>query len=287
MTSQLKVAGSIVTAIVFSLVFSCRQTNKEPKQKPIARVFDKYLYPADLKNVIPSNISASDSGVLANDYIDKWIRKQLLLRKAELNLTEEEKNVDEQIEDYKTSLLVFKYEQSLIKQKLDTIIRSDEIENYYNENSSNFLLSNNIVKALFLQVPRDAPELWNVRRWCRSNASDDLRKLEAYAYQHAKKYDYFNDDWVDFKEIEKAIPYRLDNVERYLKYRKNLEFKDSTYYYMISLKDYRITGDIAPLEYVTADIEAIIMNKRRIQMINRLESNIYNDALNRRYFTIY
>lgn len=274
-------------AVFVVLLSTCDNKVKQPEHKPVARAFDKYLYPSDLKDVIPANISASDSIVLANDYIDKWIRKQLLLRKADLNLTEEEKNVDKQIESYKTSLLIFKYEQSLIKQKLDTLIRSSEIEAYYNENPSNFLLNNNIVKAMFLQVPRNSPELWNVRRWMRSESGEDIKKLEAYAYQHAKKYDYFNDDWVDFKEIENAIPEKLNNVERYLKYRKFMEFKDSSDYYMINVKDYRVISDVAPLEYVAADIRAILMNKRRIQLINRLESNIYNDALNRGYFTIY
>ncbi len=256
-------------------------------EKPLAKVFDKYLYPSNLKDIIPSNISPSDSTILVNDYIDKWIRKQLLLRRAELNLTEEEKNVDKQLENYRTSLLIFKYEQSLIKQKLDTIISMEEIEKYYSDNPANFMLNSNIVKAMFLMVPRDAPDLGNLRRWFRYDTDDNLNKLEAYAFQYAEIYNYFNDDWIDFSEIEKKLPFRIDNVQNILKYRKYYEVRDSSFYYLLNIKDYRLLGSVAPLSYVIHDIRTIIMNKRKIQMVKRLESNIYNDALNRGYFTIY
>lgn len=276
----------IIILMIAGISFSCNRRDVID-EKPLVRVFDKYLYPSNLNDIIPANVSPSDSSILVNDYIDKWIRKQLLLRRAEMNLTDEEKNVDKQLENYRTSLLIFKYEQSLIKQKLDTIISMEEIEKYYSENPANFLLNKNIVKAVYLKVPRDAPELWNLRRWYRSDTDDNLKKLEAYAFQYADAYDYFNDDWIDFSEIEKNLPVKIDRPQNLLKYRKYYEVKDSTYYYFLNLKDYRLLGSVAPLSYVIQDIRTIIMNKRKIQLVNRLESNIYNDALNRGYFTIY
>lgn len=275
-----------IVILAAGVLSGCRHT-EVIEEKPVVRVFDKYLYPGNLRENIPANISASDSSILASDYIDKWIRKQLLLRKAEMNLTDEEKNVDKQLENYKSSLLIFKYEQSLIKQKLDTIISFEEIEKYYNENPANFLLNNNIIKATFLKVPRNAPEIWNLRRWLKSDSDEDLKKLESYAFQHAEIYDYFNDDWVEFSEVEKNLPLRIDNPQYLIKYRKNYEVNDSLSYYLLNIKDYRLLGTVAPLSYVMDDIRTIIMNKRKIQLINRLESNIYNDALNRGYFTIY
>ncbi len=276
----------IISLMITGVLLSCKQ-RKVIDEKPLVRVFDKYLYPSNLNDIIPANVSSSDSSILVNDYVDKWIRKQLLLRRAEMSLTDEEKDVDKQLENYRTSLLIFKYEQSLIKQKLDTIISMEEIEKYYSDNPANFLLNRNIVKAVYLKIPRDAPELWNLRRWYRSDTDDNLKKLEAYAFQYAEDYDYFNDDWIDFSEIEKNLPVRIDRPQNFLKYRKYYEVKDSTYYYFLNMKDFRLLGSVAPLSYVIQDIRTIIMNKRKIQLVNRLESNIYNDALNRGYFTIY
>jgi hypothetical protein len=274
--------------IISLLLFThCSGFKRNKKEEPVARVLGKYLYPRDIQDIFPSNISKSDSVIVARDFIEKWIKQQLLLNKAELNLTDAEKNVDKQIENYRTSLLIYKYEQSLIKEKLDTFVNSQEIVDYYNENSSNFLLNANIVKALFLQVPRTSPEIWKARRWYRSDNEEDIKKLEDYCYQYATKYDYFNDNWIYFSEIEKILPIKIDNPESYLKYRKFIEIKDSTYYYFVSIKDYRLVGTVSPLETVRENIRNIIFNKRKISLIKELEFEIYNDALNRNNFTIY
>lgn len=276
----------ILFAVILSFV-TCSDFKRKSGEKPVARAFDKYLYPNDINDIMPANISASDSVLAARDYIEKWIKKQLLLNKAEINLTEEEQNVDKQIENYKTSLLIYKYEQSLIEQKLDTFISFQEIEEYYNENSSNFMLNDNLVKALFLQVPRTSPEIWKIRRWYRSANEEDIKKLENYCYQYATKYDFFDDSWVYFSEIGKSLPIKIDNAEQYLKYRKFIEIKDSTYYYFVNIKDRRLIGTVSPLEIVSKNIRNIILNKRKIRLIKELEANIYNDALNRNNFIIY
>ena len=53
----------------------------------------------------------------SRDFIEKWVRNQLLLNKAEINLTDEEKNVELQIENYRSSLLIYAYQQSYLRQK--------------------------------------------------------------------------------------------------------------------------------------------------------------------------
>jgi hypothetical protein len=277
----------LIILLLVLLLVQCSGIKNKKGQEPIARVYDKYLYPGDLQDIVPSNISKADSIILVRDFTDKWIKQQLLLYKAEMNLTDEEKNVDKQIENYRTSLLIFKYEQSLIKQKLDTMVSQKDILDYYNENSSNFMLNDNLVKALFVQVPRTSPEIWKVRRWYRSENEEDIKHLEDYCYQYATKYDYFNDSWIYFSEIEKILPFKIDNPEQYLKYRKYIEAKDSTNYYFVNVKDYRLVGTVSPLELVRENIRNIIFNKRKISLIKELESEIYNDALNRNNFTIY
>jgi hypothetical protein len=274
--------------LIFILFFTqCSHFKRKQGEEPVARVFDKYLYPRDIQDILPSNVSQSDSVIVTRDFIEKWIKQQLLLAKAEANLTDTEKNVDKQIENYRTSLLIYKYEQNLIKEKLDTFVDAKEIADYYNQNSSNFLLNANLVKAVFLQVPRTSPEIWRARRWYRSENEEDIKKLEDYCYQYASKYDYFNDKWIYFSEIEKVLPIKIENPESYLKYRKFIEIKDSTYYYFVNIRDYRLVGTVSPLETVRENIRNIIFNKRKIRLIKELESEIYNDALNRNNFTIY
>jgi hypothetical protein len=278
---------SLVAITVCSLLLSCTSHKANKEDIPVARVYDKYLYNSDLEDVVPNELSDIDSLTLVKDYIGKWVRKQLLLFKAETNLSEDDKNVEKQIDDYRTSLLVFKYEQSLIQQKLDTVITDKEVEKYFNENSSNFILNEHLVKALFIKVPRTAPDLWKLKRWCTSDDEGHLKELEAYCYNNAEKYDYFNDDWVEFKVIEEQLPKLYTNYSNILKSRNIYETWDQVYYYFVRFYDYKLEGTVAPLDYVENKIRSIIMNKRKIQYIKKLEAEVYNDALNHGNFNIY
>jgi hypothetical protein len=277
----------IAFLVLFLALMSCENKTRQPAEKPVARVLDKTLSVADMKAIFPEGISAEDSIRIAKNFIEKWIRQQLLLNKAELNLTEAEKDVKEQIENYRSSLLIYKYEQSLLKQKLDTAIPYQEIEEYYNQNPSNFLLNRNIVKSTYIKVPRSAPEIYKLRQWYRSDDPESIKNLEAYCFQHAETYDFFNDNWIDFSGLLDKIPVQIGNPESFLRYRQTLEASDSTYYYFMRIHKYAFSGDPSPIELVKGDIEKIILNKRKIKLLNELETSIYNDGQNRGQFTLY
>jgi hypothetical protein len=273
--------------ILFFVILSCKNDIRLTEEKPVARVLDKTLTAADMRGIFPEGVSTEDSIQIAKNYMEKWVRKQLLLNKAELNLTEDEKDVKEQIENYRSSLLIYKYEQSLLKQRLDTTIRNEEIEEYYNQNASNFLLNRDIVKSIYIKVPLSAPEIYKLRQWYRSDDSESIRSLEAYCFQYAETYDFFNESWVDFSGLLDKIPVQIGNPGNFLHYRQNLEASDSVYHYFVRIYDYALSGDPSPLELVKIEIEQIILNKRKIRLLNELETSIYNDAQNRGQFTLY
>jgi hypothetical protein len=269
------------------LVASCREKAVRMEEKPVARVHDKMLYLNDMRGIFPEGVSPEDSQQIAKNFIEKWIRNQLLLNKAELNLTETEKDVKEQIENYRSSLLIYKYEQSLLKQKLDTNISHKEVEEYFNQNPSNFLLTRNIVKSLYIKVPRSAPDLYKLRQWYRSDDPENIKNLEAYCFQNAEAYDYFGENWIDFNSLLDRIPLQIGNPGNYLRYRPYIEASDSSYHYFVRIYSYALNGDPSPIELVHEDIEKIILNKRKIKLLNELENNIYFDSQNRGQFTIY
>jgi hypothetical protein len=278
---------TLISIVILATALGCKNFEARKVEKPIARVGEIYLYPSQIAELFPSKIKQNDSLLILNNYVDKWIRKQLLLQKAELNLTEEQKDVSNQIDEYRTSLLIFKYEQSLILQKLDTIITLEEIENYYNENQSNFVLDRNLVKALFVKLPRNAPNVEQFRRLYTSEKEEDVQQLESYCYQYATKFSFFNDDWVNFTRIQAELPQTVWSPERSLKWYRRIEQKDSTYNYFVYLRDKRVEGETAPIDYVSDNIKSIILNKRKVQFLTDMENNIFNDAMSKGEFTVY
>ena len=277
----------VFVLLVSTLIPSCRELENRKNEQPIARVQDKLLLPSEIQDIFPAGLSEQDSLMILRNFTEKWVKKQLILQKAELNLTEVQKDVSRQMEEYRSSLLIFKYEQSLIKQKLDTIIHPGEIENYYTENSSNFILDNIIVKALFIKLPYDAPNFDVFRSLYRQEDEESVRQLESFCYQYAVKYDYFNDNWIMLDNILEELPEELNNPEWRLKYYDYIEQQDSTFRYFVHIRDYKLDSEIAPLEYVENNIRSIILNKRKLKFVQNLENNIYNDALNKGQFIIY
>lgn len=270
------------------LLFSCSRIEPNKQEDPLARVEDMYFYPSDLPNIFHGDISAEDSAEIAKAYIKKWIKNKLLLQKAELNISDEkQRQVLKRLEDTRASLMIYEYQQQMINQKLDTVISQNEINEFYNQHLNKFILDKNIIKTLFIQLPINSPNIPNVRQWYRSNNSEYLTKLEGYCYQYATKYDYFNENWIPFNLLLNLIPVSVNNQQSYLKYNQYIEASDSLYLYFANIRDYRIEGSNAPVEYINDNIKSIILNNRKIKFLKEIETNIYYDGLSRNKFEIY
>ena len=277
-----------ILLITLMVVFvACKQKDNSKTNVHVARVYDKYLNSSQIMNIVPKGLSKTDSANIVKDHIDKWVREQLLMHQAEQYLSQDDKNVEQQIEDYRYSLLIFKYEQNFIKQKLDTSISDKQIEEYYSTHSSNFILNSPLIKGLYIQVAKNAPDIAKVKKIYRSDNTEDIRELESYCYHYASKYDYFDENWIYFDKIYNKIPETYIRPENILQSRKYYEAQDSAYIYLVKISDYKLAGEVAPMEFIKEDIKSILLNKKKIELINELESEIYNDALNHENFTVY
>ncbi|HYD92808.1 MAG TPA: hypothetical protein VEA37_15135, partial [Flavobacterium sp.] len=135
------------TAIVG--LYSCDRLGLNLSQKEgqaVARVNDRYLYNSDLQSLIIDEVASNDSIQIVNAYINNWIRQNLILEKAKDVLSDSDlKETDEKVEDYRQSLITFIYERKLIAEGMDTVVNDQELRDYYNEFTGNFLLQNDIV----------------------------------------------------------------------------------------------------------------------------------------------
>ncbi len=176
----MRIQSSIVIhcLVIPFILLSCVDTKNKPR--PIARFYDKYLYSNDISNLFLNGVSKEDSVLITKAYIDKWIQTQLLLRLAEQNLTDLQKNVARQLEDYRTSLLIFKYEQEYINQKMDTVVHYNELETYYENNKDNFILDETIVKALYIKLRKEAPQIQRIRELYQSTKDEDIKQLDNF-----------------------------------------------------------------------------------------------------------
>ncbi len=270
------------------LLTGCKGNHNQAKRTAVAEVGSTILYYDEMPRLIQRGVNEADSVALVQNYINKWAKRQLLLQKAEDNLTPQLKSeIDKQLDETRSNLVIYQYQQQMILEKLDTVLTDTELENYYNANQNSFVLTSNIVKALFIKLPLETPDLNKIKVLARSNDQKDLQQLESMCYQFAEKFDDFNEDWIPMNKLSVELHQGIDNEENFLKRNTFLDTSDSTSTYLVSIRDYRLRSSVAPFEYVKDDIKRIILNTRRFEFIQSLENGIYNDALKKNSFKIY
>ena len=263
------------TLIIIFLLLMASACVRPERPTPLARVYDKYLYASDISDEV-FGTSTADSAMLMRVYIDKWVQTQLLLRLAELNLSEADKDVSHELENYRTSLLVFKYEQEYINQKMDTTFTDDDVLRYYEDNRESFVLDKNIAKALYIKLRKEAPQVKRIRELYRSSHEHDMQMLDNLAYQAAIKYDYFGDRWVDIDMILLQLPPAADPAHYMNRVRSqgHIDIEDGEFVYLVNFKEVMRRGEIMPYEYTSDQIRTIMLNARRTGVIRELERNV-------------
>lgn len=269
----------------FLVFFGCG-SKKQSDGKAVARVGSSKLLMKDVSSVIPNNVGQQDSFLMAEDYIKKWIKQELLLQKAEENLSEAEKDVTKQLEEYRESLILYRYKNALIKQRMDTTVTEEQISDYYTNNSEKFMLNKNIVKAIFIKIPEEFADPDLLKNMCSNTTPEGIIELRDYCLRYTKVFDIFTDRWVDFQLVAKNIPETINNPEQFLENNQLIERTESGYYYLVSIQDYKLKNEEAPLDYVAENIKNLILNRRKIDFLKELENNVYAEGIEKNKFEI-
>ncbi len=268
--------------ILVILLSSCK---KEDNRIKIAQVYDKVLYFDDIKDVIPNNIDKNDSIVIIQNKIDFWVRKQTMLKRAELALSDSQKNIEKIVEDYRASLLIEKFKQEYIKQNIDTFVTKVEIEKYYNDYPESFKLNEEIVKALFFKVPVNNNNLELFKKVFNINDKEQLIEISNKS-DKIKLYD-FSKKWTKISEIFNMLPNVITEAASLLKLSKKFQTRYETFYYFVIFKDYKLKEETIPLELASERIKIILLNKRKTNLITQLEKSIYQSDLNNNNIKIF
>lgn len=271
--------------VIIFLLAACR--NERADKIAVAQVGEYTLYKEDIEKVFPRNLKEQDSILWADDFIKKWVRSKLVILNAEQNLSAEQKNVEKELEEYRNSLLTYRYKNELLAQKMDTVVSGAEIEAYYARHNNEFILKQNIVRAIFLKSPLEVANPEKVKSLTRGEDLQKLAQLDQYSIQYAKVYDRFGDKWVAARDVFHQFPEEIHDEESFLKRNRFIESSDTDYYYFICIREYRLAGQVAPLGYVETDIKNILLNERKIKFLRDIEDDIYNEGLASNKFKIF
>ena len=255
------------------------------KGRVIASVNENDLLLSQVLKEMPNQIE--DSIFFVEKYMNDWIRKQLMIYHAEINLSSDIQNYEKQIEDYRASLLIYAYQQELINQNFDTSISYTQVESYYNQYKDAFKLSKNIFKGRFIVVEKSAPQLKNLNKWYKSDKESSILDLTDYCQQFAKEYYLEDDKWQYFSVFNNKLPEYIQEEDYFLENTKGVVFEDENLRYYVFVKDFKINGSVSPLELEQDKIRNVLLNKNKIEYLMQLEDELYQNGLALKKIKIY
>ena len=256
-------------------------------REAVARVNNTFLFKDELSGIAALGSTKEDSAARVEAYIDSWIRKELLIQEAAKKININEAEVERKILDYRYSIIAYEYQSYYIKQNLDTVFSDAEIKKYYEDNIDNFILKQNIVRATFIKVPKYAPKMGKLKEWIYSQEEEDKQSLKSYCLSFSVAYHISDSTWMIFDDLVRNSPLmEIPNKVQFLKATPYYETEDESFLYFLKVDEYRISDNVSPLEFVTDEIENIILNKRKVELAKKLEDEVYENALEHKDFEI-
>lgn len=169
--------------VVLFVAISCDNGNFN-NTKALAEYNNKVLYWSDLESTFPEGLEKQDSIQLLRKMVDEWIVTQLLVERASQNLDIEKIDIERRVEKYRNDLFIHQYKRQLLKEKLDTTVTNEQIQEYYSKHADEFRLRDNILSYYFIKVPISVPDAYNVSSWLYNVSNEDiLNRLKEYSYQ--------------------------------------------------------------------------------------------------------
>ena len=253
----------------------------------VARVGDHRLMRSELAEYIPAGVSSEDSLGLAQQYIKAWAEELLFLDMAESRLSKEEQDVSKELEEYRRTLLKYRYEERYINERLDTLISDEDVRNYYQEHTDKFLVDRPLLKSRYMVIPADSRSLRQIKELMSSDDAMDAIAADSLAFTAAIRYVDSSDNWMDAILLARELGTDEVSMMKALKGRF-IELKgDDGNLRIAYVVDMVQKGSPAPLEYCGERIKDVILSTRKHALASGLERDLLNDALVKGKFVIY
>jgi len=256
---------------------SCAERKDKNDSPMVVQIGESGLYRNDLIQLFGEEVKTSDLNVKM--YVHNWIRNEVVLQHGAKQLLPIEKDFSQELKQYENSLLRYKIESKYIDENVDTLVSNEEMKEYYELNSFNFELKENYVKVRILKMKGGFSEV-NKRKQMLSYT--DSTGKEAYN-SWVKKHELFSvihdSSWAKWDHMKEIVPIKPYSDEYFLTNNNYRELWADGDLWVIKLIDFQLKDNKSPFEMVEPRIKSILINKRKMDLIKKMEKELYNQAV--------
>lgn len=254
----------------------------------LARVGDNVLYKKDVMQLLPEGVPSQDSAAMVQQYINTWALAHLKVLKALQTLSADEKDVTDEVRDYRDNLLRYRLEQSYTASALDTTVTDGEMQAYYDAHSQNYKFPYIIAKARIITLSQTSQHYDAIKKSYAETDPEAVEELLEECRSYAERLEDFGGNWMPMPSIAKAVPgLDAESCETIFrgssKYIKIGDGKD----YFIFLTDKIPAGAPAPYEYCRQTIKDAILIQRRQDILLQLEQDLLQEGIESEKLKIY
>lgn len=258
-----------ITCVV---IVSCHSANNKDEGKPLVSIGDKVLYSSVISQLLPEGTSAEDSAVIVKGYIENWIRDHLVISEAEKNIPPD-LNLNKLVNDYRSSLLMYNFENQIINKMLDTLVTKEQKNDFYQEFGSQFILSHKIIKAILISSDKK-DKSWQT--FATKSAKSNQETILNEAIKKGFKINLNGENWIPAEDIRSYIS--PAKPEKFTKgYTEVISSNNKIF--LLKITGLYKENEIPPLEYIEKKIEQVMLNNRKTQLLKTIREDLYKKNL--------
>lgn len=276
-----------ITAIILCFaVAACNNNSPDKNEEPLARVYDKYLYVSDIEGLLHDDISPEDSTRIVDEFIDNWIRRQLILKVAEDNVQPYIDEINRQAEDSRQSLIISAYERQWLRQNLDTVVAFDTIQAYYENHHDELVLKSDIYRLSYAVVPKEVKSADSIAFWFTKGIEKYQYALERYCAGNCREFSINSGIWFSEDNLFNLLPYDMYANGKF-RTKGLVKWTDEANHYFVMVSDFYKSGEVGPFEFYIESIKDIIVHQRKNEMVKLIYREIYSEGFKRDNAEIY
>ncbi|MBR9917056.1 hypothetical protein GYB29_05070 [bacterium] len=264
---------SLLYLILFGSLFIGCKTNQNSDNIILVEVNGSVLTMEEAKASIPSSEFESDSVSAYNNFIEKWIEKQLILQESERLKIPDSPEIKKRIERAKQDMIAISFQEAVLNNlNSEIIVTDEEVQDYYQQNKDQFLLDERYVRFRHL-IASSLTDAQNAKRDLMQGHTWE-RVAQSYSLQPEMVIKNASRFWPESNALKE-----FDTLNRYLRLIgvseisiiENINGK----YHFVQLLEEKAVGEHPDLEWLLIQIkEWLILEKKRIAY-NTYVKNLY------------
>lgn len=278
--------------LLFSLMFvplllkMCAGSEEADDRVRLAKVGSEIIYLDEVVEGMPAGLSAKDSVHYVSQYIQDRTKEILMYEQAKSDVQNVDE-IEELVENYRRSLVIHSYQQKMMNEKMQNVLADTALQVFYQNNRDRFLTGHDLVKGVFIKVPKSAPGLDRLKRIYRKNDDKAFQQIETFCVQNNGNVEYFYDHWVLFIDLLANVSYEISNPSEFLRTHSSLDVVVGDYQYLLNIEDYVSAGSTAPYEYVKDEVRSVVTNTKKTEFLHRYEQDLFVSAKKKGKITYY